>query len=454
MTDISELKKERVYIIHDMMNNIIPKRVPINITLGMRVYAEYANIDPKLAYWDYPILEETIDEFCKMVPSDVALPTGNFFHPAKYQALDSKAIVMSADGYMQHPNVNMLQAEEYDEFILDPYKSIVETAVPRVSEALDFKKNPVGANAALHKAIEFDKAINAKNKAMFARISEKFAYAGFPRGGGGYPPFDIITDELRGFSNILTDIRRYKSKVRDAVEAVSPFNFFHSMPNMNTYERTGYNFYAFHMATYMGRKDFEDLWWRPFMREANDFASMGVRVGCFLETDWTSYIDYLQDLPTGSYLQLEYGDVAQFKGRLGKHCILTGGFPLGTLTQFSKEECIDKTREFLDIMMPGGQFSFQFDKGIIALSDINLENLIAVGETVRKYGEYDNAGESCGEIFNKEDYTKSDLPEFKSEAYMSWDDYISKYPDTPNEAKSVVESIEKDILNVYYSLIM
>lgn len=45
-----------------------------------------------------------------------------------------------------------------------------------------------------------------------------------------------------------------------------------------------------------------------------------------------------------------------------------------------------------------------FDKDPLSLSDVNIENLIAVCETVRDYGVYDNPGTETGEIFRKEDY--------------------------------------------------
>ncbi len=451
---IEKIKKERDQIFSDVLSNIIPKRVPIHVNMSMYAIAQYAKIDPKRCYWDYSLLENAIYELCDMIPTDIAVPAGNFFHPAKSQALNSICTVMADNGYVQHPNTHMLEPEDYDELIADPYKFIVEKAVPRVNPALDFSKNPDKANAALHRAIEYDKAIGAINRNLFSKVTQKYGYSGFGRGGGGYASLDILTDELRSFSLMLTDIRRYRSKVKDAVEAISPFNFFHSMPDMKTYTRDAFNLYAFHMAPYMREKDFAELWWEPFKREANDFAAMGVRVYGFLEQDWTRYIDYLEELPANSYYLIEYGDLKQFKERLGKKFILSGGYPLSNLTQMSKQQCIDSTKEYLDLMMPGGQLVFSFDKGILTMADVNMENLIAVLETVRDYGVYSNAGESCGIPFNQADYKKSDMPEFKSEAYMSWDKYKEEFPNTPDDAKETVECIEKSVLNFYYSLLM
>lgn len=320
---------------------------------------------------------------------------------------------------------------------------------------MDFAKNPIEANSALHRAIENEKKAAASLGALQGRIAGTVGLPVFPRGGGGYVPLDILTDELRSFSGMLVDIRRHKEKIANAVEAISPFNLKHSTPNLALYSRDVYAFYAFHMATYMRVKDFEDLWWKPFKREADDLASKGVRVGGFLETDWTPYLDYLEDLPTGSVLALEKGDIKKFKDRVGKKHIIRDGFPLEYISSHTKEECVDKVKEWLDVLAPGGQYIFGLDKVPIVWADLgNLENYAAVVNTVREYGVYDNAGESTGEVFHKDDYNPADMPEFKSEAFMTWNDYKERYPETPDNARAIIESTEMDVLNFYYSMMM
>ena len=68
--------------------------------------------------------------------------------------------------------------------------------------------------------------------------------------------------------------------------------------------------------------------------------------------------------------------------------------------------------------------------------------MIAVCETVRDYGVYDNAGENAGLLFNKEDYKHSNLGSFKSKYYKTWDQYKIQNPETPESAKPTVMSYE------------
>ncbi|NLZ92757.1 MAG: uroporphyrinogen decarboxylase [Firmicutes bacterium] len=456
MDHIENLRKEREQITKDVYDNKIPKRVPVNVSLGLFAAAEYAGVDPREAYWNPGLLEEAGERLCEMIPSDSSVLGGAILTPTKYQALGSKSIVMSETGFMQHPNTHMMEPEDYDAFIEDPYATIVETCVPRVYKNLDYKKDPVRAMFTISQANECHGKAMAISAQVSKRLADKFGYPNMSfrmGGGGGYAPMDILSDQLRSFTGMSVDIRRNRSKVQAALDAVYPLNYKKCLPpDMSKYTRYAAGFYPLHMATFMREKDFAELWWPSFHRQATDFASLGIRIGAFLEDDWTRFLDYVQDLPTGTYLTFEYGDPKAFKEKLGKKHILGGGFPIKYLTTLTKAEIIDKTKEWLDIMAPGGQYSFGFDKSPLVFNDVNLENLKAVVETVLEYGVYDNPGTPTGEIFNKEDYTHSEYVPFKSRIYKTWEQYKEEHPFTPENAKPIVMGAEDSIFNFYYSL--
>ena len=71
---------------------------------------------------------------------------------------------------------------------------------------------------------------------------------------------------------------------------------------------------------------------------------------------------------------MEYGDPQQFKDRLGK--MVLGGFYPHTPRYRTKEQCIDKAKELLDIMAPGGNFIFIFDKFALNINDIKPEIML------------------------------------------------------------------------------
>src|SRR5690606_11325674 len=96
------------------------------------------------------------------------------------------------------------------------------------------------------------------------------------------------------------------------------------------------------------------------------------------EHDWMRYLDYLQELPAGTRFIFEFGDPQLVKDKLGKKFIILGFYPLILLKTGSKEQCIDKAKELLDILAPGGNYIFAFDKGAVSLDSINLDNYVAV----------------------------------------------------------------------------
>ncbi|MBR2780499.1 MAG: uroporphyrinogen decarboxylase [Eubacteriaceae bacterium] len=455
MSDIEKLREERAQNLSDVYNNRIPKRVPCSVSMGLSAVAEFAGVDPKEAFWNYGLLEEAADKLCAMIPSDGCVAGGSVLSPAKYQALGSRAIVMGADGFMQHPNTHMMEEDEYDLFIEDPYAFMVEVGAPRTNKNLDYKNNPVRALMAINQANQISAAVMGNTAKVSAKMAAKYGYPAGARvrGGGGYAPLDILSDQLRSFSGMSTDIRRRPDKVEAAVEAMFPWEYEHcKCQDIEHYSRNAVANYPLHMATFMRPKDFERLWWKPWLSMINSYAAMGVRSGAFLEDNWDRFIDYLQDVPTGTQFTFEYTDAKTLKEKLGKHCVLGGGFPLKYFSQCTKDEAIDKAKEWLDIMAPGGQYYFGLDKSALVLADVNLENMKAVVETVLKYGVYDNPGEETGEIFHKEDYTELKVDEFKSRDFLTWEQYKELNPNTPEIAKKTVMDQEIAIRSFYYGL--
>ena len=236
----------------------------------------------------------------------------------------------------------------------------------------------------------------AKIGAIISKMTQEYGYYRAPVGASGavYACMDFLSDNLRSFSGISSDIRRIPQKVFDASEALYPMNYKVGKPA--TAHAEGGVFFPLHMPTFMRQGDFESLWWPTFKRQVEDYASLGVHSRLFCEDDWMRYLDHLQDLPIDTRLQFEYGDPKTIKEKLGKKFILTGLFPLSVITKKSRTECVDEVKKFIDILAPGAKFIFGFDKTILTYADVNMENLIAVCDTVRDYGVYENVGKDAG----------------------------------------------------------
>lgn len=381
---MSDMMAERTQLFTDIMDGKIPKRVPVVGSFGHEFAIQYAGKDLKEVQWDTTDLESCFEKVCSDFYSDL-LPVSAFRMPAFYKLLGSKNFVMGSNGFIQHPEIEGLKVEDYDDFIASPYNCIVEKVLPNLYSALD--TDPVSRSLAMAKAFKAYTDETGNLIRIYGNIIGKCSYgtvnffAGFCEA-----PFDILTDQLRGFKNISLDVRRIPDKVEAAVNAATPLMIkMGTQPFLNKYNAT---FIPLHMAPYLRTKDFERLYWPSFKKLVEGLAEKGMRANLFVEQDWMRYLDYLEELPAGTIMQFEYGDPKLIKEKLGKKHIIAGLYPLTLLKTGTKQECIDKAKELIDILAPGGNYFFGFDKVIITLDSVNVENTKAVLDYVANNASY------------------------------------------------------------------
>ena len=143
-----------------------------------------------------------------------------------------------------------------------------------------------------------------------------------------------------------------------------------------------------HMAPYMRTKDFERFYWPTFKRYVEALDEAGVGATIFVEQDWSRYYDYLFELPENTMMIFEEGNPSEVKEKLGKKHILAGFYPMGVLKTGTEQECLDKAKEIVDILAPGGKYIFTLDKNLLTIRDINPENLKTVLRFVKEYAVY------------------------------------------------------------------
>jgi len=383
MDERKKIIEERAQIFRDIYEGKLPKRVPVATKVDITYAIQYSGFNLKEAQWNLDLLEEVIDKVSKDLESDV-VPTVILRFPLMYKLLGAKNFVMGSEGFIQHPEVSAMRAEEYDELIRDPYKFIIEKVLPRIYEKLN--------DSAEKKALVFAKAyrvyINStiKIKTFSSKAAQKYGLSIEGMSALTEAPFDFIADQIRGFTGMVRDIRRIPEKVAEACEAVLPLMIKAGIPREpSIYKRT---FIPLHMPPYLRTSDFEKLFWPTFKKLVEGLAGNNVGVDLYLEQDWMRYLDYLSELPRGIKMWFEYGDPLLIKNKLGKKYIITGLYPIYILRTGTPEECVNVARELVDILAPGGGFIFNFDKLPMALKDAKPENIIAVNRFVREYAVY------------------------------------------------------------------
>jgi hypothetical protein len=369
---------------NDLLSLKKPKRLFMQPSFTIEAACGYAGIDLMQAHYDPELAGKAYEKICADFPSDT-MPVGNLRFPAVYQILGANHFVTTSTGSIQHPEMEVMTVDEYDEFNKAPYKTILEKFLPRVCEGLN--KDPVTNALNLATAYGANKSINAVQFAVFGRLRNKYGYVpGFITNQQVVAPFDFIADELRGFKGIVMDIRRYPDKVKAAVEAITPLMMRLAIPAVM---RPGMiTFIPLHMACYISRQAFEELYWPTLEYVIVELDKIGIGSFIVAQQNWTRYADYLERLPKTTILSVEDGDPKIFTETFGKNHVF-GGFydPTITLAR-SKEECIDEAKRLFDICMKSDYFYFRFCRGIMDIKSVNVPKLQAVLEWVYENGKY------------------------------------------------------------------
>ncbi|MDO4287572.1 MAG: uroporphyrinogen decarboxylase family protein [Eubacterium sp.] len=441
-----QLQEARCKDFNDFYNNKLPKHVPLSMILPFHLIAQYGEQNLFDFQYDYSKLREPVLELADKIYTDgcISFPVtqNNARPPMMYQLLGSQSFVMGKNGYVQHPEVSGMHEDEYGELIADPFTFLMDKVIPRQYKNLDFKNEPVKAMRSFITAMwSLDDDMMSSMPWFMELIEKKGYYPGAPLGSATFTlaPFDFIADQLRSFSGISMDIRRHRSELKEAAEAVMPLMFYWGLPENPHPE--GFVLNPLHMPTFMREKDFAELWFPTYKTMLEQFAAKNARTMVFCENDWMRYLDYLQELPAGTLLMFEYGDPKAIKDKLGDKFLIQGLYPISLIRQGTKQECIDKAKEILDTMMPGGGYIFGFDKNPLTLGDINLENYIAVAEFVHEYGVYDNPGEAFGTPLNSEGFVFDEniMKPLHTKYLLNWEGFKSENPLAPDIAKPRIE---------------
>ena len=119
-------------------------------------------------------------------------------------------------------------------------------------------------------------------------------------------PFDFLADLLRSFTGISKDVRRHKSEVKEACEALLPLMIQKACVAPPAVDQMV--FMPLHMPPYLSEKVFGELWWPTFKKMVEALVERGHYLYIFFEGDWTRYYDYLEELLKG--LSLRGGEEA------------------------------------------------------------------------------------------------------------------------------------------------
>ncbi|MEG0378281.1 MAG: uroporphyrinogen decarboxylase family protein, partial [Eubacterium sp.] len=192
---------------------------------------------------------------------------------------------------------------------------------------------------------------------------------------------------VRGLVGILKDMRTYPDKIAAACEAMEPLL---EATGELGFRAPNRDFPFIFMPTliphFIKTKDFEKFYFPTFKKLVCNLAEKGFNFVIQFEGNWERFYDCLQDLPKNKIFGIfEFGDPQLAKDKLGKNMVVSGFYPLTLLGMGRPQECVDKAKEIVDILAPGGGYIFTTDKQIMNIKDAVPENLIQVYDFVNRY---------------------------------------------------------------------
>ncbi|MCI8893591.1 MAG: hypothetical protein HFI41_02880 [Lachnospiraceae bacterium] len=297
-----------------------------------------------------------------------------------FQMLGNSMFFVAKDGItLQHRDNCILEDDEIEEYIQDPFRFLKKIGLPRRYPELrkPFPQNLQALGAVLQEMLKF----KGYTDQLPARL-EKELQMPLVSPTLSEPPLDRYVG-YRSFSKGMVDLRRRPEAVLRAVDATYQI----VAPPPVPLPDFPFIFLPVVTTNYISRKQFEQFFWPSCKKLILQYLGLGAKVVIGFEGKCSHIYDCFLELPKGSVVALiEESDIVQAKKDIGHHVAISGGIPIRLLKNGTKQQCIDHVKRMIQECGPGGGFMLTMDKAPLSAADVNPENLRAVTEFVEMGG--------------------------------------------------------------------
>lgn len=287
---------------------------------------------------------------------------------------------------VEHLQNSLMKSDEYPQLIENTESFVVDVLLPRKFPWL-FENKEEAKKALKILAEQQYKLFFDYGFALYGKMQDEYGVTPIVGETFVSPCLDLLFDSFRGFSGMLTDLRRKPKEVLEAVDKLwyvycediyetpmeNPFPFAEEMP---------------HMPAYLSPKQFDEFYWPQQKKWIDKLSNDGSKLVILFEGKWKHVWDRFKDVAKDSVIIMcDDDDIFELNEALGDHHIITGGTQLAKIRLDSKENNINRAKAVIDACAPGGGFMYGTDKNWISPGDIN-QNLIDVYNFAHEYGRY------------------------------------------------------------------
>jgi len=402
---------ERIGLIEDAMALKETPRLVNATRISSFPFFEYG-VSIKEATTDYDKAIDAYVKYHREFQPDIGTSISSYYSYKAFDAMGIKNIRYAGDktGLSENSTFQFIeeatmQEDEYDEYHENPVGFAITKWLPQMYEVFEpFAKLPYGSmvtdmyqeslavftSPAMQESYKrLIKASEGMQEFLAAgrKCSQIIKELGFPSimGASSACAFDMLGNGLRGTFGIMTDLLTQPEKVERALERFVEYHIAHSL---RMYKLTGNKFQwvMLHKGfdNFIGDREYGRFYW-PYLRKwALALIDAGAVPVLFCEGAYNTRLKYLAELPKGkALLVFESTDLALAKKMVGDTACICGGMPIFTLTNGTREQIVDRVKECIDIMAPGGGYMISAS---CAIDNCKRENLEAMYETIELYG--------------------------------------------------------------------
>lgn len=367
------------------VNRQDPSAIPIlaNTAQGVVAYANTTYTDAITSLDKFvPAMTAIFDELY----TDSYINMNAYVYPKTAKKMHGMAqINIGPDGItVEHVARSLMTAEDYPAFIANPDDFRKNILLPRMFPFL-FNEGLEKAKEYLEYYYEEVLYMEDLNAHVDEVLKDKYGLISIissvcPLGS----PLDTIFDNYRGFLETTLDLRRRKSQLKDACEALwAGMDPLESMEEIFPFVGQ-----APHMPTYLNPRQFEELYWPYEKTIIENVHRNGGKCIIMTEGKWMHLFDFFRDVPKDSCIFIiDDDDIFEAYDKIGDWQCIAGGAKLVKLMMQSKNENLDYAKRVIDHCAPGGGFIFTTDKAWNSPGDIT-KNLIDVYNFAHEYGSY------------------------------------------------------------------
>jgi uroporphyrinogen-III decarboxylase len=309
-----------------------------------------------------------------------------------------------------------MMQDEYDEVLADPNGFAVKKLWPRISSTMAplsriaqrpsppllFLSNAYALpgflggmisqpsmRALLQRALELVEA-QEKLKVVRRQYRVEVENLGFPIlwGPSTFPPFDWISDTLRGLRGALLDMYQAPDKLLALIEMFTPLTIGGCVSHA---KKTGNKsvFIPMHRGAggFMSNEQFGKFYWPSYKALLLGLVEAGLTPIPLFEGDYTPRLEFLKELPPGKIVgHFDKIDRKKAKALIGDVMCFWGNVPASLMCTGTPEQVSDDVKELIDLFGDNGGLVIDSTMGLP--DESKPENVQALTDAVHELGVY------------------------------------------------------------------